>query len=364
MIISRYLVKETLLTFFAVSGLLYIIFLSHRLILFLSEALSGVLPVEVVLQLVLLKSVKALMIVLPLSFYLAILIALGRLYRDYEMVALNACGIGPRTVVGTIMLLATAFSLVIGLFSFQITPWAEYQSRYVKVEAVSLAQVSSVKPGRFVDAANGRLVFYAQRATTDGEQMENIMIDVHSESGMDLFTAERAFQVEDEEGGGRFFILKNGYRYQGNVHEGEFTATRYDEYAIRIEDPEVVLGHRKLDEMTVQQLRDLDSAKAQAELQWRLAMPISAFLLALLAVALSRSDPRQGRYGKLFVAILVYVAFSNLLALARSWIERGVVPAELGLWWVHALIALLIVLMLWRYVNISWRGAMLRLMSR
>lgn len=91
-----------------------------------------------------------------------------------------------------------------------------------------------------------------------------------------------------------------------------------------------------------------DDALDIAELQWRLAAPAAIFVLTLLAVPLARSSPREGRYGRLALAVLVYIVFANLLGVARVWVERGVVGAWPGLWWVHALFVVVALAMLWR----------------
>ncbi len=85
-----------------------------------------------------------------------------------------------------------------------------------------------------------------------------------------------------------------------------------------------------------------------AELHWRLAVPISTILLALLAVPLSKSSPRRGRYAGLFAGIVLYVVFNNLLTVGRSALSKGEVPPELGLWWVHLLTVALLLLIVWR----------------
>ena len=76
---------------------------------------------------------------------------------------------------------------------------------------------------------------------------------------------------------------------------------------------------------------------AHAELHWRLAMPVSALVLALLAFPLARSAPREPRFGRSIIAVLAYIVYVNLLALGRGWLADGSVPMAAGLWWVHAL---------------------------
>jgi lipopolysaccharide export system permease protein len=94
-------------------------------------------------------------------------------------------------------------------------------------------------------------------------------------------------------------------------------------------------GKRKLRE--TRQLFASEDPEDQAELQWRIAAPMSVLLLALLAIPLAHTSPRAGRYGKLVLGILAYLVYSNLLALAQAWVAKGYVAPAVGLWWVHAL---------------------------
>lgn len=83
-------------------------------------------------------------------------------------------------------------------------------------------------------------------------------------------------------------------------------------------------------------------------------MPLATVLLAVLAVLLSRTSPRQGRFAKLFIAILIFVTYYNTLGVAMSWVQRGVVPAVVGLWWVHLVLMILIAVLAIRHWGSRW----------
>ena len=77
-----------------------------------------------------------------------------------------------------------------------------------------------------------------------------------------------------------------------------------------------------------------------AETQWRISIPLSTIILALLAVPLSRSRPRAGRYGRIAIGLLVFIIYLNMLSAAKAWIEQATISPTLGLWWVHGCILL------------------------
>jgi lipopolysaccharide export system permease protein len=83
-----------------------------------------------------------------------------------------------------------------------------------------------------------------------------------------------------------------------------------------------------------------------AELHWRIGVPLATLILALIAVPLSRSQPRQGRYGRLAIGLLVFIVYFNLLSAGKAWLEQGIVPGWVGLWWVHGLMLLFALAML------------------
>lgn len=104
--------------------------------------------------------------------------------------------------------------------------------------------------------------------------------------------------------------------------------------------------------------RDYALYENAAELQWRISVSFSVLLLALLAVPLSQVRPRQSRYVRLLPAILIYVAYVNLLFFARNWMEQGILPASVGMWWVNAgILTLAFVLMAYRsgWLALKWR---------
>jgi lipopolysaccharide export system permease protein len=144
-------------------------------------------------------------------------------------------------------------------------------------------------------------------------------------------------------------VLYNGRHYEGVPGKGEFLVVEsFDEHGIPVrverdeEFVEVAAAKPTFDLLRSPKLAD------RAELHWRLSLPLSLFVLGLLAVPLSRTAPREGRYARLGVALFIYLIYTNLLSIGRVWIESGVMSDAVGLWWVHALVALMAVWMLAR----------------
>jgi lipopolysaccharide export system permease protein len=158
-------------------------------------------------------------------------------------------------------------------------------------------------------------------------------------------TASRARHFQDKEGRS-FMLFSNGQYYQGTPGQSDFRITRYETHAIHIPENELVDATTRNDELATAELWGSDNPYHRAELQWRLSIPLATLLLAILALPLSYTTPRKGRYSKLALAILIYLMYSNLLGVGQTWAERQMVPAWLGIWWVHGF-ALLLILFWW-----------------
>jgi lipopolysaccharide export system permease protein len=212
--------------------------------------------------------------------------------------------------------------------------------------------LETIAAGQFRELAGGEVVFYAERQSQDGTALEEVFIQSLRRGAENLLLAERAWQRTDGQGG-RYLVLENGYRYEGVPGRADFRIIHYRQHEMRVAEPDAAQqqANDETAALTTRFLWESDSPWHQAELQWRLAMPLSAVLLALLAVFLSRTNPRQGRYGKFFLGILVYVIYSNLLGVARTWVERGKVDPLIGIWWVHLLLLVIVALLMFRHAG-------------
>lgn len=345
MIIERYLFKELAGTLFAVTAVLFLIFVSSWFARLLGQVAAGSVQADVIFLLLGLKSIDALMILLPLSFYLAVLLAFGRLYKDSEMTAMLACGVSLTRVTRLVFWVGFGFALVVAVVSLFLAPWARGERYQLQDEVSAGAGLEAVAAGQFRELGpGGDIVFYAERLSDDGTRMENVFIQGVRKGNLNLVVAEHGRQLF--EGGARYLLLENGHRYEGAPGQADFRIIQFVTHRVLLQEPEVILQVDETSAIPSSQLWQSSRRHEVAELQWRLSMPISALLLALLAVYLSRTSPRQGRYAKFFVGILVYVIYSNLLGVAKTWVERGKVEPWLGVWWAHLLLLLVVLVLM------------------
>lgn len=350
MLISRYLAREVVLTLLAVLAIFLLIFLGRHFARYLAESAAGDLPAELILQLLALLTVSALVLIIPFAFFIAVLVSLGRLYRDNEMTALAAAGVGAGGILRPVLVLAAICTALVGWLSWSAAPWAAEQSARIRAQGEAQSDLASVGAGQFREVGTGRSVFYAEGLSNNGALMNRVFLRHVSPGGVtSVFAAETGYQFVDAASGERYLVLLNGDRYEGTPGTPGFRIHQYAKTSIHVPSKEVQPRARKRDATPSAELWGSDHPRDAAEIQHRLSMPLSVLLLGVLAVFMSRTSPREGRYARLFGAILVYVIYTNLLGTAQSWVQREIVPPAPGMWWVHLLLAATIAFIVVRY---------------
>lgn len=334
-ILKRYLIREMLAAWAAVTVVLLLILVTSYVGRFLANIAAGEVPGELLLHLLALKTVGALGLLVPASFFLSAMLALGRLYGDSEMVVMNACGIGPGSLYRAVAWLSLPAVAGLGLISLWLAPEAAGTSQEMREEAARTAQVTTLQPGQFQRIRGGRVVYVGGRSD-DGRAFTDVMILESGGDAVDVVAAERGryFDVENDQ---RYLVLESGHRAVGEPGTADFHLLDFARNTIRLPPADPAAGSPDLEALGTRELLAEGSSRTAAELHWRLAQPVSMLVLALVVVPASRVAPRESRYSKLVLGLLIYMTYANLLGLARAWLEQGQMPAAWGLWWVHAL---------------------------
>lgn len=350
--LDRYLLRESTVTFTAVTGVLLAILLSNQLARILGQAAQAEMSGRIVLTLVGLTTLQQLTILLPVGLFFGIMLALGRLYHESEMTAIGACGVGPRAIYRPVLILAAGVAVVLALLSFYVVPASGARAQLIRVEALRVAQFGALEPGRFRSFAGGDAVFYAERVDRSG-QLYGVFVQRRAEDRLELAVAERA----EQRGAGQMeqeFVLYDGRRYEGVPGSAEWRIVEFREHGIPVRLPEYKAQQKRYELKPTATLIGSDAAPDRAELAWRTAVPVMAVVLMLLAVPLAKLRPRQGRFARIGLAILAYFLYSNLLAAARVWVEKEAPAGQFGLWWVHLVPLALTGAMLWAEEHPGW----------
>ncbi len=342
-----YILRETAMTWLAVTGVLLLILLTDQFARVLDDAAVSKVPRDAIFAVMGLSSIQYLTILIPVGILLAVILALARMYRDSEMAAMMSCGIGNVSLYRPIMVFAFGLAVLAGWLALQAGPYAQREIQRIADQAKQDADFAVLEPGRFISFGREQVTLYAENVSEDG-RLSNVFVQRKQGKRMTVIVAEEAAQRNDPETSRKVLTFRNGRRYEGEPGSNQFRIMRFAEHGIPFEVSESESSEIPIESMTVTQLLESGGILAIAELQWRVSVPVTLLVLTLIAVPLSRSRPRQGRYNNLFNAILLYIIYANLLGAAKVWMEQGEMPVWLGLWWVHGIFLLVAVLMLLR----------------
>ncbi len=342
MIIFRYLAREVLVSMIAVSGVLLLIIMSGRFVKYLADAAAGKLAPDVLLAIMGYRLPGFLELVLPLGLFIAILMAYGRLYMDSEMTVLSACGMSQRKLLAYTMFPALCVSIIVGTLSLVISPVGIQRAETILDEQKMRSEFDHLKPTRFMPTQGGNGVTYAETLSRDRKQMQKVfMAEMGNSKGssdgdLAIMLAERGEQVVDDTSGQRYLKLYDGYRYSGRPGDADYQVVKFDTYMQLLAQPQAARKRSaKADSIPTSELWQSKSLEDKAALQWRFSLPLLVLVVTLLAVPLSKTNPRQGRYVQMIPAILLYIIYLVSLNAARGALEEGRLPTTPGIWPVH-----------------------------
>jgi len=339
-VLSRYLVREAGLAGLAVTLVLMAVLVTNRLAKLLGEAASGELPAGEIFTLLGLATLGSLHVVLPASLFLGAVLAFGRLYRDSEMAAFAACGAGPRELYRAMLLLAVPAVLVTAVLSLSTGPWAQRQVTEIRAQAKQSVEFEALRPGRFLTSRRAEGMLYVEGLGAD-RRLRNIFAQGYNNGRLVLVTAQSARQERDPATGERFLVLEDGYRMEGEPGSAAWRMVQFKEHGIRVATPPAATNLVRRKGWPLAALLASGTVQDWAEIQWRISTPLMTLLLTFLVVPLTKAEPREGRYGRLLAAVVVFALYTNFLTLAADWVGDGLLPVWLGVWWVHALVAVL-----------------------
>lgn len=335
--VQRYVLREVVQTWFAVTGVLVAILVSNQLSKVLGQAADNQYGRGVVFDLIALGAVMNLSVIVPVGLLLAVVLTLGRMYHDSEMAALQACGFAPSQLLPPLFCFAGVIAVGLAWLSFVQVPRADRQVQLIRQSAIKEAQFGQLDAGRFRSFAGGDAVFYAESVDAEGI-LHNVFVRRETAGRIEVALSDTATYSKAATNGMHFVTLFNGRRYEGIPGESDFRVIEFREHGIPVSTPEGVAGTTDPDTKPSRELWGSSNVSDVAQLESRTSSPLMALILTVVAVPLSHLRPRQGRYARVGFAIIVYIVYSNLLSAAKVWIEKGDLPPAIGVWWVHVAI--------------------------
>jgi len=352
LIIDRHLVRQVAMPFFSVFAILMVIFVGYSLSRFLHKADAGLLNSDEVAVLTFLKALIAMEVLLPISLFFGLILGLGKLHNDAEIVAMHASGISELRLVRPVATLAIPLALLVAFLSVYVRPWAWSTTYGIIAVAEASSDIDRIKAGQFYltheavagDEGNGQQSDDRERAifieTISPEQMlEKIFIRTRTGDEIQVIAAETGLLAARQAEGYQTLEL-NDARIFKRVDDGPDLFAHIEHFSIRVEDAQPHTPKYRSKSVKTSKLRYSIDPFDRSEYQWRLSTPLTAILLALLAVPLSRSNPRNGRYAKLLPAFVFYAIYYNMIGISRTWVEQQSAP---NIWWAPSLLALVVI---------------------
>jgi lipopolysaccharide export system permease protein len=341
-IIDKYIAKELLVAFLSVLFVLLIIVLSTEVVHLLGWVSQGVIPLTALLAYLMNSLFEFSVVLMPLSLLMGILIAFGRLYQDSEMAAMMSAGIGPAQWYRPLMMIAVPVTISLLLLMLFVRPMINIQRAEIAAKIQSQAEVDTLLVGQFNRAKKGGILFL-ESANKDSKDIDSVFFQQHrkEKSHVDLAATTKSYTNEE---GRRYLMMHDGTHYVGDAGEAGFKIIRYKDYGLHISERQVK-PHLSEKSKSIVELWHSTVPVDQAELQWRIALPLATIIVAFMSLPLSHTDPRSGRYAKLVLALVLYLVYSNFLGIGKTWIIQQKVPLWVGTWWVH-LIAVIFTLYL------------------
>jgi lipopolysaccharide export system permease protein len=334
--VERYVLREVVQSWLAVTGVLVAILLANQLSRVLGQAADNQYGRHVVIDLIALGAIMNLSVVVPVGLLLAVVLTLGRMYHDSEITALQACGYGPNRMLVPLFAFAIVIAVGLGWLTFFQVPRADREVQLLRQSAIKEAQFGQLDAGRFRAFSGGDIVFYAEHVGADGV-LHNVFLQRQIADRVEVALANSATYSHGAEDGSHLVTLFDGRRYEGIPGRADFRVIEFREHGIPIATPPTIGGTEDPDTKPTPELLGSLAPSDIAQLQIRGSAPIMAILLTLIAVPLSRLQPRQGRYARVGAAIVAYFLYSNLLSVAKVWLEKGDSSPLIGVWWVHLL---------------------------
>lgn len=338
----------------AVAGVVLVISMGWRFSGYLNEAATGRLTQDVLFLIMMYRLPGFLELIVPISFFLSIMLTYGRLYVDSEMVVLEATGMSPYKLIGITLAFSSLIVLITSVVALWLKPAGEAKFEALFIEQRNLSEFDTLAPGRFQSQRTGVRVTYTEDLQDDGELVGVFIAERNEGSGANEFlvvNAERG-ETQIDASGNRFLVLKDGTRYSGRPGEADYRVVEYEEYGQFIEKKEGAFGQGRRTAIPTQRLIDEPSPRNTSELHWRISVVVMVPILAVLAVPLSRVNPRQGRFSRLMPGMLLCLLYVGSLSAARSALEDGRIPMSLGLWWIHA-VYITIILVIYNWPNLK-----------
>jgi len=365
LLIAKYLMRNVWVILGAIFLIISLVIFGNQVVSMVKDSLKYGIPTTDLLPLITFNMIRDVPLILSLSLFLAITLAVSKLYKNSEAIVMNSLGVGDKHFMVFIQPVVLPIFIFILLLTTWVVPWTKQQGSLIINRSNNTSEFTFIKQKEFQKFKGGDIVFYASKVEEGAEGTQQIMEEVFIYAvvnGEPIITlAKEAQKYTDLNTNSIYLRLKEGVRYHGFPSDTNKRILNFDLYDLQIVEGEQQQDKTVFTQIESQSTIDLfhsNNLKDAAEFQWRIAQPLSAFILSLLGVLLGKTSPRNGKNLGVLFGIAIFVLYNNALIMAKSALEHGETSAWVGLWWVHLLVLLLI------FILYGYRHEKFRILAR
>ncbi|MEN1729141.1 MAG: LPS export ABC transporter permease LptF [Pseudomonadota bacterium] len=353
MILYRYILREVMQASLACLAVFVGVMMALFLAELLGEAAQGALPMASVMWLLMLRIPEALLLVGPLALMVGLLMALGRLGETSELTVQRASGLAFSDLLKPLLFWSLLWSGGLLFVSGWAGPAAYERTSGVMSEVARTALIAGIRPGQFNSLENDQVTLYVGQVDRSSGELSDVFIHFHDGAASEVLSAASGRVWVDETDQRPYLTLFEGQqlRHLSDLSIPERRVLNFARNDVRLPAPELDSGSEGQLSASLTELLPLQGPEGFQEWHWRLASPVAALLLALMAIPLAQVGPRQGRFGAVVLALGVYLVYTNLVHAALVWLERQSIASGPGLWPLHGMVLIVVVTLLSR----QWR---------
>lgn len=333
MLYRRTLIRDLGLSTAAVLVVLMAIALVTLFIRLLGDVARGELANEAIFTYLGFSLLYFMPVLLSIALFAGVLLSLSRAWRDSEMIIWFNSGLSLLEWIRPVLSFALPITLVILLLTVVLIPWSLSAKNEYKQDLKSRNETAAIAPGLFAESQGGKRVYFVETLNPLTGTVKNVFMQSLENGKLGLVVSKegRHTQMPD---GSRYLVLTAGRRYEGVPGRLDYRIVNFDRYWMRLDPAAVESSEKTLKQARFSTLLEHPTPQKQSEILWRIGLPLSALILAVMAIPLSFVNSRARRSYSLVVALLLFFIYNNLLSLSQAWVGQqklGFIPGLLSI---------------------------------
>ena len=339
---------EVLLSTIGVLLIFFFLVVSSRFVGYFEQASEGLIDPSLVFKVVFLRFPDFITLLLPLSFFLGVIITVSRLYSDREIFGYLAGGLSENDLVKYLFPQAMFFFLITLSLSIFLAPYTKELSKEILSLDTIQEQFESVRPKELFSFNENDGFIHVENK--ENNILDEVIIFIQNDDYSSLIIAENL--IHEDLSSKTNLDFKDGVLYQDIFNQNSSFVSYFGELSVPINNSKNTISG-----LSLSKLFDFSIKSSKSQTQWNLSIPLTIFVLLIYAVNFSKVEPRQGRFSVLVPSIFIYILYLSLLILARDSFDEGSIASQNYIWYVHLIFLLFAIFLLFRKnFNISIRN--------